>query len=158
MTIQDGINGFLLLTALAFWLIVVKANKGLFTRFKRQREAKKVAEMIERMKAEAPDMVRNAGREVSELSFRDKDGKLSTVKIVVDASLDNFGIDSEQFQRLMAEGDGGPLEELLHANSDKIETTEEFVFSAKSVRNMRMIGLDPEQIVTKMLKASGRMP
>lgn len=69
--------------------------------------------------------------EVSELTFRDRYGALNTVKIIIDPLM-NYGTSST--------------------------TEDEFIFSTKAVEEMRAYGIEPDEAVTKMLKASGRMP
>ncbi|SRR6266581_7696327 len=92
------------------------------------------------------------GREVSELNFRDKSGVLNTIRIIVDHNIEdectpedinNMSIDNLMHNHTFSEG--------------SMEKIQQFIFSAQAVRGMREHGLEPDEVVTKMLKASGRM-
>jgi len=43
-------------------------------------------------------------------------------------------------------------------SEDAMGKVQEFVFSPNAVRDMRRNGIEPDDVVTRMLKASGRMP
>lgn len=99
------------------------------------------------------------GREVSELMFRDKQGIMNTVRIIVDHDLMDQ-LTKTDIEKLKVGAEGGTLDDILHGHS--IEETamnkvQEFVFSPKAVQDMRNAGLEPDEVVTKMLRASGRM-
>lgn len=102
------------------------------------------------------------GREVSEFSFRDKMGELATVKIVIDHDLENNmpDLDSADIKSMIMSGEAGTLDQLFdgsHVHEQAMSKVQEFVFSPKAVRDMRAAGLEPDEVVTKMLKASWRM-
>lgn len=71
--------------------------------------------------------------EVSELTFRDTNGKLQTVKIIVSPT------------------DSHADPKILDANSN------EFIFSQDVVDRMRSNGVEPDEAVTTLLRASGRL-
>jgi hypothetical protein len=109
---------------------------------------------------------KEGGREVSELSFRDKDGVMNTVRIIIDPDLEVPEEDKKMIKAIMA-GERAPdyqcgsINDLLSGckiEEQAMERVQEFVFSANAVRNMREDGLEPDEVVTRMLKASGRMP
>jgi hypothetical protein len=70
-------------------------------------------------------------QQISELTFRDVSGKLSTVRIIVDPGADD--------------------ETPLDGNS------EQFIFSPKTVERMRNAGVEPDDVVTRILRESGRI-
>jgi len=82
------------------------------------------------------------GREISELNFRDPQGKQRSVKIIVDHALK--GEITPEYQALVKE-------ELKEVEGDL------FIFSPEAIRDMRANGLEVDEVVAKMLKASGRM-
>ena len=75
--------------------------------------------------------------EVSELTFRDRYGALCTVKIIIDPRLDH--------------------DTTSRIEEDSNSSVQEFVFSTKAVEEMRAKGVEPDEAVTSILKASGRM-
>jgi len=75
--------------------------------------------------------------EVSELTYRDRHGSLCTVKIIIDPRLDH-----------------GSLSRVEEVGN---KSCQEFVFSPKAVEEMRAKGVEPDEAVTSILKASGRM-
>jgi hypothetical protein len=91
------------------------------------------------------------------------DGKFQEVEIVIDPGLDTMIPGSqEDFEALIKKGDAGTLGQLLSELSKKPEkeelnTVEKFIFSKKSVEQMRMAGMSPDELVVRMLKAAGRM-
>jgi hypothetical protein len=101
----------------------------------------------------------NISREVSELTLRDKVGKLFSVKIIIDHNL-NPQTTPSQFQDMVSSGEAGKISEILEDNSDvnpAIGEVKEFVFSAQAIDGMRSAGLEPDAIVIKMLRASGKI-
>ena len=103
------------------------------------------------------------GRETSEFSFRDKAGVLTTVKIVIDHDLTKEAmseVEKSDLKSMLLSGEAGTLDQLLEGHSvheQAMSKVQEFVFSPNAVRDMRAAGLEPDEVVTKMLKASGRM-
>jgi hypothetical protein len=91
------------------------------------------------------------------------DGKFQEVEIVIDPGLDTMIPGSqEEFEAMVKKGDAGTLGQLLSELSKKPEreelnTIDKFIFSKKSVEQMRMAGISPDELVVKMLKAAGRM-
>ncbi len=88
-------------------------------------------------------------------------GKINTVNIVIDPNLDEcFQKSPEEFSEAVKSGELGKLEALMgdlaNGKNDLKETTD-FVFSAKAVVQMKAMGVEPEDLVSKMLKAAGRM-
>ena len=164
-TPQDYINGFLLFSAVFFWYLVAQANiPNLIKKFQRKRRMK---QFINKIKCQADDFLKElqaqgkpSEKQTSELTFRDAKGGLSVVKITVDPALDNIQLDEDDMAQMMADGIGGRGLDLIQHGSEaakKAANQEEFVFSPKGVAMMRGMGMEPEEIVTKMLKASGRM-
>lgn len=102
-----------------------------------------------------------AQQETSELTFRDRHGDLCTVKIVIDYSLDQqlSEEDKEAMRQMIAAGEcSGSLTNLIktHKYSD-MEKVQQFVFSGHAAYAMREQGLEPDDVVRQMLKASGRI-
>lgn len=100
-------------------------------------------------------------KEVSELSFRDKNGEMTKVRIVIDYDLADLSKpDMQTFQAMVDSGEAGTLGDLMDGHKvseDAMGKVQEFVFSPQAVWQMRSSGLEPDEVVTKMLKASGRM-
>lgn len=121
---------------------------------------RKFQRYIEQVQNSVPEFIANQTREVSELSFRDKQGILNTVRIVVDPSMHDVLPGSYELQDMMDRGEAGTLEGLMagHKISEEAASrVQEFVFSPIVVQRMRAAGMEPDEVVTKMLKASGRM-
>lgn len=103
-------------------------------------------------------------KEISELMFRDRHGELCTVKIVIDHGLDRNLTDEDKarIRDMIISGDAGAgtLDDLLHnhvVTEEEVGKVKEFVFSSDAVHKMRMAGMEPDEVVTKMLRASGRI-
>jgi hypothetical protein len=163
---------FLYITAGAFWGIVGFTNgRNLYRRWKAPRQMSKLDDMISRLKQEAQEAMEAMKIEIKQtpstpethvLSWRYK-GELQQVKIVIDPALDTAIEGSrEEFEQLVKEGDAGKLQDLLDGLAsndakDRISAQDIFVFSRKAVEQMKMADMSPDDIVTKILKASGRM-
>lgn len=101
-------------------------------------------------------------KEVSELSFRDKAGALCTVKIIVDHSIELSDSDKENMKRMVERGDAdaGSLNAIIAgANYEETDMhkVQNFVFSGHAAEQMRARGIELDEVVIKMLKASGRI-
>ncbi len=127
---------------------------------------RKLMAFIEKLKLES-DLIKHelendhkAGRETSELVFRDKEGILNTVKIIIDHDLDHLASNEEELKSMILKGETGTMTDLISGHNiteDHIGKVQEFIFSPQAVRDMRLAGMEPDEIVTRMLKASGRM-
>src|SRR6266581_6033925 len=121
---------------------------------------RRMLSFIERMKSDAPEFIKDqiekgSGRETSEMTFRDKEGVLNTIKIIVDHDLPDVPFrDREDFYSMVVKGETGRINDIPEKAMVKVQ---EFIFSPQAVRNMRRDGIEPDEVVTKMLKASGRM-
>src|SRR6266446_1938754 len=120
---------------------------------------------IDKIKEEAPEFLKDqahrekiekgSGKETSEMTFRDKEGNLNTIKIIIDHDLPDVSLpDREKFKEMVLKGEAGRINEVPEKAMEKIQ---EFIFSPQAVRDMRRVGMEPDEVVTKMLKASGRM-
>ncbi|SRR6266446_1465085 len=126
--------------------IIIKSNRKLMA-------------FIEKLKLES-DLIKHelendhkSGRETSELVFRDKDGILNTVRIIIDHDLDDLATsDKEELKAMLLKTDG-----TITDTGSPMNNIQEFIFSPQAVRDMRLAGMEPDEIVTRMLKASGRM-
>ncbi|SRR6266550_2295030 len=127
---------------------------------------RRMLSFIDRIKEEAPEFIKDqaekgSGRETSEMTFRDKEGNLNTIKIIIDHDLPDISLpDREQFKEMVLKGEAGRISDMVsgHKVSEKaMEKVQEFIFSPQAVRDMRRAGMEPDEVVTKMLKASGRM-
>lgn len=126
---------------------------------------RKFRKYIRQLTEEGQRAIREASREVSELTYRDKYGALHVVKIVVDHSLqDNLSDeDKDKMKAMVASGNAGfagSLQELMgghRISEDAIGRVEEFVFSTKAVEDMRAQGMEPDEMVRQMLRAAGRI-
>jgi hypothetical protein len=99
--------------------------------------------VIEELREKADEMrvaiaEANPSISVSMLHYRDMFGKLNIAKIIIDPS--------------SSHDLAGSVEE------DEENHTQSFIFSAKAAAEMRANGVELDEVVTKMLKASGRMP
>lgn len=116
---------------------------------------RKFKSYVEKIKAEGHQAVKDASREISELIFRNKEGKLCTVKIVIDHDIGNTlseHINDTKFS--------GNLHDLMSGHKiaeSAIGQTEEFIFSSKAVQDMRALGMEPDDVVRQMLRAAGRI-
>jgi len=93
-----------------------------------------------------------SNREISELNFRDKSGVLNTVRIIVDHDIEDDAT-PEDINNMS-------IDNLIHnypCSEGSLEKIQQFIFSVQAVTGMRKHGLEPDEVVTKMLKASGRM-
>lgn len=116
---------------------------------------RKFRRYLQQLTQEGAKMVRDAAREVSELTFRDKEGELHTVKIIVDHSLKD-----DLSEKDMAKVEKFNLQDMLSnhkVSEDAMGQVEEFVFSAKAVQDMKAGGMEPDDLVRQMLKAAGRI-
>src|SRR5258705_1074669 len=162
---------FLYFTAGAFWGIVGFTNgRNLWRRWKAPRQSAKLNDFIAKIEKEAKEAmaelkVKSSVLPVAEthvLTWRHK-GELHHVKIVIDPALDTAIEGSrEEFEQMVRDGDAGKLEDLLNGLAgpdvkDRMADQETFVFSRKSVEQMKMADMSPDDIVTKILKAAGRM-
>jgi len=140
--------------------VVVRGLIGAYRRFKFER-------YLENIRKNATDAVEEAvkgQREVSELTFRDKSGVMNTVRIVIDPNVMDKFSDEEKDQvakRIMAGEEGGSLQELVDGtqriSEDAMGKVQEFIFSPNSVKRMRQQGMEPDEVVTMMLRSAGRM-
>lgn len=99
-------------------------------------------------------------REVSELSFRDKEGAMNTVRIIIDHDLKDMTGTKEEFKEMILKGEAGTMSDILSGHKvseDSMSKVQEFVFSPQAVRDMKRAGMEPDEVVIKMLKASGRI-
>lgn len=96
-------------------------------------------------------------KEISELTFRDKSGKFDTVKIIVDPDISPSKED--KMEEMIFKGTDGKIGELVEGAppAEDMVKVKDFVFSSNTVRDMRASGIEPEDVVVQMLKASGRM-
>ena len=116
----------------------------------------KLIAFIERLKLEA-DLIKDkiesgqSGREISELVFRDKEGNLNTIRIIIDHDLNDHPSE-EKLKAMLLKDDGTITDTESH-----MYNVQEFIFSPQAVRDMRLAGIEPDELVTRMLKSSGRM-
>jgi hypothetical protein len=143
------------------------AGAWLFDHFKKKKDKREdFQDFLDRIKREGEEKLKEYNldtKETSELYLRDKAGKMFEVKIVVDEALDGDNFDTpDEFNEKVSIGEAGRLKDLMtdgqNAKVDsRIGDCKEFVFSKKSVDDMRKVGLQPEDIVVKMLRAAGRI-
>lgn len=173
---------FLYASALFFWGLVFYANyKAVMSRIKKKRGAKNVESLIDKIKKDAMETLERMKKEAmakAELARKESpqdnkpevhtfqwrhQGKTNEVKIVIDPALDSvISGTREEFEQLVKTGNAGSLEDLLNGLSKadekkKLAEVEQFTFSRKSVEQMKMAGISPDDLVAKMLKAAGRM-
>src|SRR6266446_6446664 len=128
---------------------------------------RRMLSFIDKIKEEAPEFLKDqaahiekgkgngTGKEISEMTFHDKEGNLNTIKIIIDHDLpDVFVPDREKFKEMLLKGEAGRINDVPEKAMEKVQ---EFIFSPQAVRDMRRVGMEPDEVVTKMLKASGRM-
>ncbi len=158
MGMQDYFNLFFLFTAGAFWGAMYAANHQVIK--SRIFGKRKMDKMIEALKAEAERLEKeNSAKTTAVLTYRSTSGKLETVKITIDPSADTL-FSQDTLKALVAGGHGGMLQDALSGDKEtaqKMNDTEEFVFSSKSAALMRSMGMEPEEVVTQILKATGKM-
>lgn len=121
------------------------------------RAERRFRSFIKQVADEGAKAVRNASREVSELTFRDSKGDIKTVKIVVDHALQQDHIPDKEI-----DFSGNSLKDLMMTNhkitEDVLGQVEEFVFSPKCIQDMKAHGMEPDEVVREMLRAAGRIP
>src|SRR6266446_2870799 len=121
---------------------------------------RRMLSFIDKIKEEAPEFLKDqadktSGKETSEMTFRDKEGNLNTIKIIIDHDLPDVSLpDREKFKEMVLKGEAGKINDVPEKAMEKVQ---EFIFSPQAVRDMRRVGMEPDEVVTKMLKASGRM-
>ncbi len=121
---------------------------------------RRMLSFIDKIKEEAPEFLKDqadktSGKETSEMTFRDKEGNLNTIKIIIDHDLPDVSLpDREKFKEMVLKGEAGRINDVPEKAMEKVQ---EFIFSPQAVRDMRRVGMEPDEVVTKMLKASGRM-
>lgn len=137
-------------------------------KFRANRRKKKFQAFVDRLRKSIDvkdqahrERIENGEREISELTFRDKSGVMNTVKIVVDPNLeDALPKSQKEFDKMLSSGNTGTLSDLIAGHKiehEPMKKVEEFVFSPNSVKAMRSAGLELDEVVTKMLRASGRI-
>ena len=96
-------------------------------------------------------------REISEFMFRDRNRKLQTVKIIIDPNLPEMeDMDDTSDLRVMTVPGKG--EATLHSPEPvEMNKVRDFVFTPQCVRDMRAAGMEPEDLVARMLRDAGRM-
>lgn len=126
-----------------------------------RRRKKRFDRFVESIKAAGEEIVKEKKKEISELSFRDKYGVMNTVRIIIDHDMADMKVGSKQdMEDMLRTGEAGTLSDLMaghKVSEDAMGKVQEFVFSPQAVRDMRSSGLEPDEVVTKMLRASGRM-
>lgn len=126
------------------------------------RSKRKFKKFLEGIKSASEEIVKEKSKkEISELSFRDKHGVMNTVRIIIDHDMADMKVGSKQdMEDMLRTGEAGTLSDLMaghKVSEDAMGNVQEFVFSPQAVRDMRSSGLEPDEVVTKMLRASGRM-
>jgi len=148
---------FLYFSAGAFWAVMLWANgKNLHRRYQSKRGMSK----LDKLSIKNNNLNAKTEAETHVLSWRYK-GKMQEVKIIIDPSLDDISSEVD-LDDAMKRGEAGELALLMKGDvsqetKDKMASQEAFVFSRKSVEAMRTAGLSPDEVVTKILKAAGRM-
>ena len=138
---------------------------GLFHLINGIYQKRRLLSFIELIKSKAPEFIKDqahrekiekgSGLETSEMTFRDKEGHLNVIKIIIDHDLPDLPLpDREEFQSMVLKGEAGSINNVPEKAMEKVH---EFIFSPQAVRDMRRVGMEPDEVVTKMLKASGRM-
>lgn len=116
---------------------------------------RKFKNYLNTMKQEGALAIKEASREVSELTFRDKNGVLCTVKIVIDHAI------GDSLAALKKDAEfSGSLNDLMTGHKIAESTmgqTEEFIFSSRAVQDMQALGMEPDEVVRQMLRAAGRI-
>lgn len=80
-------------------------------------------------------------REISELTYRDIDNKLRTVKIVVDPNIT----------------DASPEVAMAKMGNSPDTDPEEFVFTAEAIATLKSQGLEVDEFVRNMLRQAGKI-
>lgn len=153
---------FMLGVGIALLMVcTIGATKLLVMRYR----ARRFKSFLDKMREDGEKLVNSAantlGKEISELTFRDKHGVMNKVRIIIDHDLNDMKIGSKQeMEDMLKSGEAGTLSDLMSGHKvseDAMGKVQDFVFSPQAVRDMRSSGLEPDEVVTKMLKASGRM-
>src|SRR6266404_1778320 len=80
---------------------------------------------------------------------------VNIIMIIIDHDLPDLTLpDREKFKEMVLKGEAGRINEVPEKAMEKVK---EFIFSPQALRDMRRAGMEPDEVVTKMLKASGRM-
>lgn len=165
---------FLNVTACFYWAVMVGAIVMEFRKQLKKREepkkeeATKFSDYISKLAEEGNKLIQetvvekvNRATEVHTFQWR-HEGEMHEVKIIIDPSLDTIipGTRSE-FEQMLKSGDAGTFSQLLSSLSTKqeegLQKVDKFIFSRKSVDQMRIAGMSPDELVVRMLKAAGRM-
>jgi len=154
---RSYLDAYLIFTAFAFWGIVIWDNLAPAVYRWLLRRKRKIVSSISN---EIDGKEDASNKSTAELSYRDISGKLVTVKITVDYALDG-GIAPEIVRSLLDRGGIGMLASVLGGDSEiakKMRDATEFVFSHRTVSQIKACGMELEDFVAKILKATGRMP
>lgn len=129
----------------------------------KRRDNKKFEDFIQDLKAQGEELlasqVRASHKEVSQLMFRDKTGALCTAEIVIDPDLPELpNMDKEALFKMVQSGEVGTINDMMEGkHKGSMDDVERFIFSSKTVQQMREHGLEIDEFVRNMLKASGRI-
>jgi len=175
---MTGNEIFLEVTAITFWALVILAHvieiRKFIKKYRDRKEPKKeedtkFSDYISKLTEEGNKLIKETvvekmvprAPEVHTFQWR-HEGEMHEVKIIIDPSLDTIipGTRSE-FEQMLKSGDAGTFSQLLSSLSTKqeegLQRVDKFIFSRKSVDQMRIAGMSPDELVVRMLKAAGRM-
>lgn len=166
---------FLYFTAACFWIVLIWANAtAAYKHWQRRKSRSKVFDtLIKDLKEFAESLNKqNAAKKASEqaavqpevqtFKWRHR-SQMQEVKIVIDPSLStSIEMERGDFEMLLKKGEAGKMQDLLDGMvpdgvKQKIADQNEFRFSTETVRQLKVVGMTPDELVVKILKAAGRM-
>jgi hypothetical protein len=131
------------------YILIILGSGAIIGSIIMRRKQQKVVEYVKKIKAAA----KAASQQVAELHLRDKQGKFFMVKIVIDTD-----IDDEETSVESSDVSGRLIDVMKgQAVDPEVGNCREFHFSAAAVSEMREAGIEPDMIVTKMLRAAGKI-
>jgi len=167
MIAMDSISGVVtiigvMMLAIGFGFLTAELAEFLVQKLKNA----KVARYADRMRKSAEEEVERMKRlalnsHTSQLYLRNRQGKLFKVNIIIDPSLESRPMPSpDRLKELADKGEAGTLSDLIAgktvANKELYEVSD-FVFSPAMVRQLNEAGLEPDDVVIRMLRATGRI-
>jgi hypothetical protein len=167
MIVMDSISGVVtiigvMMLAIGFGFLTAELAEFLVQKLKNA----KIARYADRMRKSAEEEVVRMKQQAltshtSQLYLRNKQGKLFKVNIIIDPDLEGKPVPSpDRLKELADRGEAGTLSDLISGKtvaSEELYEVSDFVFSPAMVRQLSEAGLEPDDVVIRMLRATGRI-
>jgi len=167
MIAMDSISGVVtiigvMMLAIGFGFLTAELAEFLVQKLKNAKVARYADRMRKSADAEIERMKQLAlNSHTSQLYLRNRQGKLFKVNIIIDPSLESRPMPSpDRLKELADRGEAGTLSDLISGKtvaSEELYEVSDFVFSPAMVRQLNEAGLEPDDVVIRMLRATGRI-